>query len=159
MSFKTLSWSDKCAFVRRLLARREAYEAWGQHGEIADSKRILVVGDRPGPRAPQTNEHHHTPFYSTFGSGGWLTEQLLIANISEDEILFINSASWDGVPTSRAVLERQWDFIFALGNNAAKWVKAAKAACVKFDHPQYHKRFAAKSPYPLIAALAAALSS
>lgn len=152
MSYNSLPEQQKRQFARNCVARRKAYERWLLTGKTT-GKRILIVGDRPGPKAPQTDNFHHTPFYGKVYSGGWLNEELVKAEIAEDCLMWINSASWDGKPTSTAILANDWELIIALGNNAKKWLDKAGAQHIKVDHPQFHKRFKSKEPYPLISIL------
>jgi hypothetical protein len=115
---------------------------------------ILIIGDRPGPSAPQDPNYHHTPFYSTKHCSGWLNAALYVAQIPEERLIWINSADKDGVPLDPTILDKlEADKTICLGGNAAKWYEAACEygyEYYKFDHPQYHKRFKNSEEYPLI---------
>jgi len=116
--------------------------------------KILIIGDRPGPSAPTDPSYHHTPFYSTKHCSGWLNTALYLAQIPEDRLIWINSADKDGRPLDYSILEKlDADKIICLGGNAEKWYKKASEfgyEYVKFDHPQYWKRFKNSEEYPLI---------
>ena len=152
MSYKNLTESQQRQFARLLVARRNTYVGWLHTEILEDRKDILIVGDRPGPKAPDDEDYHNTPFYSKTYSGGWLTAQMVLHGITEDRLLWINSATKRGVPTDQSVLTAQrWSTVIALGNNAAKWLtKNDCADFIKCDHPQFHRRFKSAEPYPLI---------
>jgi len=114
---------------------------------------ILIVGDRPGPAAPKQFGYHHTPFYSTKYCSGWLNAALHLAGIPESKLIWLNSADQNGKPTSYDIISQlEPSSIVCLGGNAEKWIQSAsrKWDYVKFDHPQYHKRFKNAKEYPLI---------
>lgn len=152
MSFKNLSNDDQRAFAKRCVLRRAAHTIWERRAILPATVRILIVADRPGPKAPQTDHDHHTPFYSKIHSGGFLNAELVIAGIPESKLMFVNSASWNGIPTDPAILSaRSWEQVISLGGNARKWLlKNGVEPTVHCDHPQYHKRFKFAEPYPLI---------
>ena len=151
MSFNKLSNEDQRTFARLCSERKAAYIYWTRIGKVPEGKDILIVGDRPGPKAHQGDDHHHTPFYSKLYSGGWLNAQLTLAGISERRLMWVNSATWDGKPTDPAILTAvEWKHIVALGNNASKWLTKNECQHWKADHPQAHKRFKSSEPYPLI---------
>ena len=152
MTYKLLSEGHKRTFAKNLVARRRAYSLLLQLGRVEPFKTTLIVGDRPGPKAPDDAEYHNTPFYSTKYSGGWLNEQLVLGGVNEKRLLWINSASKAGEPFDPSVLtQHSWTHVIALGNNAAKWLtKNDCTTFVKVDHPQYHKRFKSTEPYPLV---------
>lgn len=156
MSYEKLSEQHKRAFTRSLFARRKAYETWLGTGKIQNSKTVLIVGDKPGPKAPQNDEFHNTPFYSKKYSGGWLNAQLVLNQINETRLFWINSATWNGKPTyPTTVLQHNWNQVISLGLNAHKWcLKVGLKDSVRFDHPQFHKRFKNQEPYPLLQYLA-----
>ncbi len=150
MSWSKLSHDEQRQFARLCTARRNACILWLKHRQMDHRKSILLVGDQPGPRAPQTDDHHQTPFYSKEGSGGWLNEQLVKAALTEDRLFWINSATWDGRPGCTRALQLSWTAVIALGNNAAKWLTQHGIPHIKVQHPQAHKRFNAGLEYPLI---------
>lgn len=155
MNYKDLSETEKRQFARNLVQRRASFETWTHHRELAEAKKILLVADRPGPKAPQTDNFHHTPFYANIHSGGWLNSLLLKADISETSLFWTNSATWDGKPGDTDILKVRgghgWTTIIALGGNAEKFLmKNGVIVFHKFDHPQFHKRWKSKEPYPLI---------
>ena len=151
MSFASLTEIQKRQFARNCVQRKMAFTSWVNSKSIQPEKTVLIVGDRPGPKAPQTDDYHHTPFYSKKWSGGWLNKQLVLAGIDETHLMWINSATWDGVPTNPDILTaKKWNIVIALGNNAAKWLSSNGVGYSKIDHPQAHRRFKTKEEYPLL---------
>ena len=152
MSFNKLTEEQKRRFAKLCGERRKAYERWLTTGFISKTKTILLVGDRPGPKAPQQDDYHHTPFYSKKYSGGWLNAQLVLNGITEEKLLWVNSATWDGKPTEPGtLLNHDWKSIIALGKNAQKWCfEIGFNHPATFDHPQYHKRFKSNERYLLL---------
>lgn len=153
MSYAALTEADKRKFAKRLVMRRSAYLEWLRDGYLDEWRDILIVGDRPGPQAPDdTESYHHTPFYSKYHSGGWLNEQLVLNDIAEDRLMWINSANKAGLPFQPDILKaRKWTAVIALGNNAYDWVRIhGVIEAIKVSHPQYHKRFKAAERYVLL---------
>lgn len=151
MSWGTLNFDQQCQFTRICNDRRRAFEKWTKTRAIDNQKDTLIVADRPGPKAPQNDDYHHTPFHSKNGSGGWLNEQLALYGISEDTLMWVNSATWDGKKTSSDILTaHNWKYVIALGVNASKWLSENSVKHEKFDHPQAHRRFKSKTVYPFI---------
>ena len=154
MNYNALQEQQKRKFAQNLVRRRIAFETWTRHGQIAEEKDVLLVADRPGPKAPQTDAYHHTPFYSKIHSGGWLNALFVEAEIEETRLMWSNSATWDNKPESTKILEREWKHIIALGGNAEKYIrKAGITNFQKLDHPQYAKRWKSGEPYLLISTL------
>lgn len=152
VSYASLSEADKKAIDDRLRTRLNNFldatndPRWFQH-------RVLIIGDRPGPSAPQDDGYHHTPFYSTKHCSGWLNAALHIAQIPEERLIWINAADRLGQPTPFGLLEKlEPDTIICLGGNAEKWLVKSDfySSYYKFDHPQYHKRFKNNEKYPFI---------
>lgn len=152
MSYNNLTEDQKRQFAKNLVQRRISYETWHRHGEIAEEKDILLIADRPGPGAPKTDDYHHTPFYAKTYSGGWLNSQLTINHVPETRLFWENSADRHGVERDPIILAvREWKHVFALGNNAAKWLeKHGVTNFVKVLHPQAHKRFHSQKAYDLV---------
>jgi hypothetical protein len=151
-----ISEDQKRQFARNLTHRRSAYSLWRTSKHIMFVKTVLIVGDRPGPGAKDfTEAHHNTPFYSKTYCSGWMNACLVLADVPEERLMWINSAAFDGTPTSTDLFKtHEFDAVIALGNNASKWLTKANVPHEKFDHPQYHKRFKNSEPYPLIERLA-----
>lgn len=151
-NWNKLSEDQKRQFAKNLVQRRISYETWHRHGEIAAAKDILLIADRPGPGAPNTDNYHHTPFYAKTYSGGWLNANLVEGCIPETRLFWENSANRHGEPMGPQILSvRQWTKIFALGNNAETWLKKnGITEYTKCLHPQAHKRWHSKKPYNLI---------
>ena len=159
IGYNYLTEEQKRIFAKNLVLRRLAYVRFCNTGEIDSSKRILIIGDRPGPGAKNFDEavHHNTPFYSKTFCSGWMNSLLVLNGISEDKLLWINSASFSGVETNSAILDKSWHKIIALGNNASNWCKKHDKDHIKINHPQYQKRFKINEPYCLIDILKAEL--
>lgn len=87
---------------------------------------------------------YQAPFvsFSNQGCSQWLTEQLVTAGVGEDELLWVNADDHLGF------LELGTQYIYALGD--AAWMKTRHLMSIRVPHPQHHKRFHAKSIYPLI---------
>lgn len=135
--------------------RLKANESWIIDKIISTNKDILLVGDRSGPKAPQTDLYHHTPFFGLTYSGGWLNKLLVNYDIPEDRLFWFNSASWDNKTSSSEILSvKEWPYVFALGNNAATWLSKNKVKHIKVLHPQAHKRFNSSEKYLLMEKLA-----
>lgn len=133
--------------------RRSRYLAYSNSGVVPGDARVLIIGDRPGPRASNDPEFHGTPFYGDKFSGGYVNRLLDIANIDEMALMWVNAYSQSGVPfDGRILFCKHWDQVIVLGNNANTW--ATKRGAVdysKVEHPQAHRRFnQTKYPYPLI---------
>jgi hypothetical protein len=152
MSFKSLTEDQQRAFARLCVERRKGFETWTKKRRVLAGKDVLIVADRPGPKAPQTDDFHQTPFYAKIHSGGFLNAQFILNGITEDRLAWVNSATWDGNPTEPDILTAvSWTHILALGGNADKWLrKNGVTKFQRFDHPQFHKRFKSTEPYPLI---------
>lgn len=94
---------------------------------------------------------HRWPFGALSGSSSvWLTGQLAEAGISEAALLWANA---DMLPGSEALVDRlrRAKRVFTLGEKAADAVKDLGLSTVHhLGHPQHHKRFRFKDPYPLL---------
>lgn len=135
----------------RLLTRKRTFLAALKKNHGSYFNRILIVGDRPGPGAPQTPHYHHTPFYSIKHCSGWLNGLLEDNSIPEDELVWLNSHTYDGEPTPYDVINfMQPRVIIALGGNADRWLINGGFKHQTVYHPQYWKRFKSKEEYPLI---------
>lgn len=154
-SWSTLSNEDQRVFARNLIERRRAYELWNYQGVIDETKDILLIADRPGPGAPKDDKYHHTPFYAKTHSGGWLNAELVLAGINENRLFWENSADRHGKARDPRILTvHPWLQIFALGNNAANWLKRnTSQSFTQVLHPQAHKRFHFSEQYALITTL------
>lgn len=117
--------------------------------------RVIIVGDEFGERK-NNDALLQLPFGSFSGAGCslWLAEQLELGGISERWLGWINSVD---VPESIKNNERGSPVI-ALGEDAAKRLtKRGLKVFHTVPHPQYWKRFRNNQPYPLLAAVHAAL--
>lgn len=161
--YKKLPVQEQRAIAKQLTSRRAAFEnlIYAQKGPAHPV--ILMVGDRPGPGAPNTDSFHHTPFYSIYNSSGWLNVQLVREQIPEERLLWVNSADRHDKDTDPTTI---FNFVnvataVALGSNAAKWLKTldfekfrqpqnSSYRVIQTYHPQYWKRWRSKERYPLL---------
>jgi len=150
-AFDKLPHKLQQGICRSLVLRKQNYLA-AQAGKRWKQMRVILVGDRPGDGAKKLPaNHHHTPFYSTKNSSLWLNKQLEELGVHENDVLWLNSADLNGVPTDPKLLEG-WGkhTIIALGGNASKWLEEHGKPHLKVFHPQAWKRFHSKEPYPLL---------
>ncbi len=153
--WKRLDNQGQRKFAQNCVRRRAAYESWVTHRQLAEAKDILIIADRPGPKAPQQDNYHHTPFYSKLHSGGWLNAYLVDEGIEETRLMWVNSATWDNKPESTDILTaKDWSWVFCLGLNAQKWFTkhgvTDPSKVYDLVHPQFHKRFVGSHNYPLV---------
>lgn len=133
--------------------RRSRYLAYANSGIVPTDAHVLIIGDRPGPRAAVDPDFHGTPFYGDKFSGGYVNRLLDAANIAETSLMWINAYSQAGVPSDGRILFcKAWDQVIVLGNNANTWIsKRGEVGYTKVEHPQAHRRFnQTKYAYPLI---------
>lgn len=118
-----------------------------KNSDSINTAKVLIIGDRPGPKATCD-----VPFYGDKFSGGFLNKLLDASGICEDVLFWMNAYTKDGRPSDSKILNmRTWIAVIALGNNAENWlIKSKCLAYVKFEHPQAHRRFKSKQIYPLI---------
>lgn len=108
--------------------------------------KTALVGQDFAERKDQ-DPFYQWPFasFSNQGCSQWLTNHLVIIGKPESELLWINAdQNLTGVTSGR--LDRLY---YALGDEAFARLKGLGIAAVKLPHPQQHKRFHAKQPYPL----------
>lgn len=114
---------------------------------------VILIGDRPGPAAPEQKNFLHVPFNSLKHCSGWLNKQLEENDIPESRLAWVNAYDKKGNPTDPDIVDFVMGkpVVYALGGNAEKWCKkmGVHYDCV-FPHPQYWKRFKSKESYPLI---------
>jgi len=125
-------------------------------GRWAPSKSVLLVGERPGGFGGRW----HLPFVSLRADGcsAWLAEQLEEYDIPESALYWVNAYESVDVPLDPHFLTAlQPKHVFALGEEARDWCVAhlrdhgvGREEWSPHFHPQYHKRFHSKKPYPLI---------
>jgi hypothetical protein len=149
---------DKCSYAASLEVRKQTYlKVLAGCADVGP--KICIIGDRPGPSAPQDIGYHHTPFYSTKHCSGWLNSLLHLNGIPENRLVWVNSTLYDGCALDSNLLQ-DWDIerFIALGGAAEKWAKKSNLSpLIKVDHPQYWKRFRSSSRYPLVDILRSAL--
>lgn len=138
--------------IQRSEIRRAAYLARARSGLLSKDCKVLIIGDRPGPRASADPDFHDIPFYGDKFSGGYLNRALNDAGIDESKLMWMNAYSQSGVPSSPGILaDRCWEHVIVLGNNAENWIKMqGYSNYTRFVHPQSHRRFNSKEVYPLI---------
>lgn len=145
ISFASLTPQQKWQAEINYQSRRFVYDRWVNTGFVNADKTIIIVGDRPGPKA-----ECDIPFFGKQHSGGWLNAQLVTHGVSEFRLFWINSATQKGITTDPNILySRKWQCI-ALGKNAAAWLTNNGHYYTEFEHPQFHRRFKGRKDYPLI---------
>jgi hypothetical protein len=152
-AFKKLSPILRHKLICRIKQRKLDFLHLQQYGMMrhADEEhRILLVGDRPAPSAPDDPEFHYTPFGALWNSSLWINQQLENAEIPESSTAWINAHHFDGRPNSLELLKRDWKSIVVLGGNAEKWAVKSGAQFHRAAHPAYWKRFNSGLEYPLI---------
>lgn len=144
-SFESLTPQQKWQCEINYQSRKIVFDRWKTTGFVNSDKTILIVGDRPGPKAISD-----TPFFGKSHSGGWLNTNLVANNISEFKLFWINAASQSGNPSDSYILQsRKWISI-ALGKNAEAWLSDNGQCYTAFEHPQFHRRFKGRKEYPFI---------
>ena len=111
---------------------------------------VLILADRTSDIG-----QHEVPFsrYRT-GCSAWFCGLLEEADIDECQLYWANAHNLIGTeydPSYIDVLKPK--VIIALGARAAEYCSKHRFQCIRFDHPQYHKRFYSKREYPLISYL------
>jgi hypothetical protein len=158
-AFKKLDKEVRLALCKRLAYRTRTFVTLGKlmHGDstaFLDMVRgkILLIGDRPAPSAPDDPEFHYTPFAALWHSSLWLNLKLHEADVPEEQLCWINSADFHGQPTRYGVMLGEYSKVICLGGAAEAWLKKADPtrAYEKVHHPSSWKRFNSGKPYPLI---------
>jgi hypothetical protein len=119
-------------------------------------KVILLVGDRHGPSIQPYKVDMNIAFcdMAKAGSSHWLSAQLDLMDIPESRLYWINAYDSVGAATHSDFVGRLYPItVLSLGDNAKRWCDTNHIRHEPFTHPQYHKRFHSKEPYPLIARL------
>ena len=114
---------------------------------------VLLVGDRHGPSIQPYKVDTNLAFcdMAKAGSSYWLSQQLESASILEEKLYWINAYDKDGQPTDPNFVQALRPItVLSLGDFAAKWCDSNHIRHEGFRHPQFHKRFMFKDPYPLI---------
>lgn len=128
-------------------------------GRWAPGKVALLIGERPGRGSD--GGRWHLPFVSfrADGCSAWLAEELEKSGVPEASLYWVNAYDGpDGTQLNVNFISRLRPCgVFALGKEAAEWCELYGVSCRAFTHPQYHKRFQAKKPYPLMKELRACL--
>ena len=116
---------------------------------------VLLIGDRPNTKSHEDGIHQ-VPFvaFNGVGCSEWLTNQLDLFGISEELLYWVNAYDHNGIPTHGDFLnDLDPTKIITLGARAQAWfndIGRGGVEPVNVPHPQYHKRFYSKHPYPLI---------
>lgn len=107
--------------------------------------RFVLVGENFAERKDQ-DAFYQAPFvsFSKMGCSQWLTDQLTSIDLSEYDILWVNSDQ------DLSFLHSSRGEVYALGDVAWKKLYSMGITAVRCPHPQSHKRFKAKDDYPLI---------
>lgn len=102
-----------------LEVRRTRYE--NRYKEFATKDSLIIVGERPGPKAPEGSTHN-TPFYSDFHCSAWMNSLIWTAGISEEKLWWLNSHLRDGTVEHLNLLDNA-STVITLGNVAFCGVK------------------------------------
>jgi hypothetical protein len=158
-AFRNLDKIVRLAIINRCVARKYAFLKTNslvrsdstQFLEFVKGK-VLLIGDRPAPSAPDDPEFHYTPFAALWNSSLWLNLKLHEAGVDEANLRWINSAEKNGTPTNYGIMLGEFSKVICLGGNAEKWLLKTGwgKAYSRVDHPAYWKRFHPKDDYPLI---------
>ena len=110
----------------------------------------LLVGERANYKGPH---FFLVPFASMTRAGcsAWLTEQLIMHGVMERQLYWINAQRIDGTWTDHQFIQSlKPSKIIALGGIAERWCLANHIEHQSVTHPQFHRRFKSKEPYPLM---------
>lgn len=121
---------------------------------------VLLIGDRHGPSIQPYSTQFNLAFcdMAKAGSSFWLTKLLEEAGIQERHLYWINAYDKEDIPTDPGFIGRLEPVaILSMGDSAERWCKSNALKSEPFSHPQYHKRFQYKEPYPLISRLVEAV--
>ena len=112
------------------------------------SAKVLLVGEKFANHKDQ-DSFYQWPFasFSGMGCSRWLTDQLEEAGITEDQLCWVN-ADEVGQLLLYELMPKQT--VVALGATASVMMEKFNIQHQQVDHPQAHKRFHTKDPYPLI---------
>lgn len=114
--------------------------------------RVLLVGDRFA-NVTNADPWYQWPFGGLSGAGcsRWLAQRLDDASIGEDRLL------WANADMDLSAIADWWDKereglgqVVALGDSACQALTKADIVHFRVEHPQAHKRFKTREPYPLI---------
>lgn len=125
---------------------RAGIHEWDQHIGGASNALIVLVGDKFS-ELKDDDCNWRLPFASFNGQGSsaWLTQQLINANIREDQLLWCNSdedLTW--------LRDRHSEVVIALGKDASARLSSQAINHVEVEHPQYMRRFKGRQRYDLI---------
>ena len=112
--------------------------------------RVVLVGDKPSELTDESTWHQF-PFcsFSKTGCSRWLTAQLYKAGIKELDLYWVNANDQAFLSLS-TLKDRNFDYVIALGAEAAKTLGDQGIPHVQFEQPMAHKRFKGAETYPLI---------
>lgn len=113
---------------------------------------VLLIGDRHGPSIQPYQVEFNLAFcdMAKAGSSYWLCSQLEEFKIQERHLYWINAFDKTGAPTDPEFLHRLRPIaILSMGDSAERWCTQYGVPHEQFTHPQYHKRFHFRQPYPL----------
>jgi len=107
--------------------------------------KVVLVGESFAQHKPN-DAYYQWPFAS-FSNGGcsqWVTQQLLEADISEQELMWVNADQLNKHSTFQPHQR-----VIALGQKAHQTLQQLGLDDVMVEHPQFWKRFHANEPYRL----------
>ncbi len=118
---------------------------------------VLVVGEQAGG-----DRSINAPFVDDGGCSAWFNQLLVDNHVPESELYWINALTLDGALTdARFLRDLRPRAVIALGKWAQRWVDEVDvsypldltgAKIYRYAHPQHHKRFKHKEPYPALQA-------
>lgn len=111
----------------------------------------LMVGERVNGN---TSPHNDWPFVAEGESSLWLAQQLDLAEVSEQELYWINAMDADEAETNPSFIKGLIpDRVIALGKSAEIWckrnIKTKNLPVHAVPHPAFWKRFHSTERYPL----------
>lgn len=109
------------------------------------SARVVLVGEDFGAHQPN-DSYYQWPFASFSGAGcsQWVTQQLMDADVSEQELMWVNA---DQLNKHTSFLPHQR--VIALGQTAFQALQRLGLDDILIEHPQFWRRFHASEPYRL----------
>lgn len=111
---------------------------------------ILMLCDK-GPRTNVKSSAAIVPFINFLGNDGpsrMLAETLEREGVTEDQVYWINTQSYQGTPTDASFISMlKPKKIFALGNNAYTWALNKDIKAYKLPPPLHHMQNFPNQPY------------
>lgn len=149
-AFQKLEVETRKGIIDRCIFRKKRYMT-ERHPDGAAVGKILLIGDKPAPSAPDDPGFHYTPFAALWHSSLYINKALHDAGIDEAWLFWENAYTLHDVPKDGAILTEDWGLVVALGGAAHRWMlKNGRKPDATVHHPAAWKRFHSKESYPLI---------